>query len=75
MGEFARRGINLTKIESRPIRDKPWHYVFYLDFEGHAQEKACRDALASLTQKTLFIKVLGSYPAAQIPGSNPGREA
>jgi prephenate dehydratase len=67
MGEFATRGINLTKIESRPRRDKLWHYVFYLDFEGHAQDPQCADALAGLLQSASFVKVLGSYAAAVMP--------
>ncbi|MCS7125191.1 MAG: prephenate dehydratase [Candidatus Bathyarchaeota archaeon] len=61
---FAKRGINLTKIESRPTRKKPWEYVFYLDFEGHRIEPKCTDALRELRDKTLFMKVLGSFPKA-----------
>ncbi len=64
LGEFATRGINLTKIESRPDRQDPWHYVFYVDVEGHADDPVCRDALAGLRALTSFLKVLGSYPAA-----------
>ena len=64
MGEFASRRINLTKLESRPDRQRPWHYVFYLDFEGHRDDDACRAALTGLIDKTSFVKVLGSYPAA-----------
>ena len=64
LGAFASRNINLTKLESRPDRQRPWHYVFYLDFEGHRDDAACRDALDSLLDKTSFVKVLGSYPAA-----------
>ena len=64
LGEFADRGINVTKIESRPRRDRPWHYNFYLDFEGHWHDPACTEALAGLLLKASFVKVLGSYPAA-----------
>lgn len=67
LGEFASRGINLTKLESRPDRKRPWHYVFYLDFEGHWQDLRCKEALANLLGLTSFLKVLGSYPAASIP--------
>jgi prephenate dehydratase len=67
LGEFAARGINLTKIESRPRRDRPWHYVFYLDFEGHWQDQSCTEALTGLLLKASFVKVLGSYPAAIMP--------
>ncbi|MEM1540226.1 MAG: prephenate dehydratase [Candidatus Bathyarchaeia archaeon] len=62
LGVFAKRGINLTKIESRPTREKPWEYIFYLDFEGHRIETRCADALKELQEKTLFVKVLGSFP-------------
>jgi len=64
LGEFAKRGINLTKIESRPTRQKPWEYNFYLDFEGHRTEENCAAALKALEKSTLFIKILGSYPRA-----------
>ncbi|MEM3728788.1 MAG: prephenate dehydratase [Candidatus Bathyarchaeia archaeon] len=66
LGVFAKRGINLTKIESRPTRIKPWEYIFYLDFEGHKNEPKCSEALNELRDKTLFIKILGSYPKANL---------
>jgi chorismate mutase/prephenate dehydratase len=62
--EFARRDINLTKIESRPTRQRPWEYNFYLDFEGHRTEEKCQEALKALEKKTVFLKILGSYPQA-----------
>jgi len=64
LGEFATRGINLTKIESRPTKQKPWEYNFYLDFEGHRFEKRCAEALDGLREKSVFLKILGSYPKA-----------
>ena len=64
LGEFAKRDINLTKIESRPTKQKPWEYNFYLDFEGHRTETRCAEALKSLEKYASFIKVLGSYPKA-----------
>lgn len=67
LNEFASRDINLTKLESRPRRNRPWHYVFYLDFEGHWQEPRCREALVGLLARAAFVKLLGSYPAAPIP--------
>jgi len=67
MGEFATRGINLTKIESRPRLNRPWQYVFYLDFEGHGQDQACEAALIGLLRRSSFVKLLGSYPAAMTP--------
>ncbi|GAB4448496.1 MAG: prephenate dehydratase [Anaerolineae bacterium] len=64
LGEFAQRNINLTKIESRPRRNQPWQYVFYLDFEGHWQDPPCEAALLGLLRRSSFVKMLGSYPAA-----------
>lgn len=64
LGEFARRGINLTKIESRPRRNRPWHYVFYVDIEGHWQDEKVQQALITLLARAAFVKLLGSYPAA-----------
>jgi len=62
--EFAVRNINLTKIESRPTKQMPWEYNFYIDFSGHRSEKRCQEALRSIRKKTLFLKVLGSYKVA-----------
>jgi chorismate mutase/prephenate dehydratase len=62
--EFADSKINLTKIESRPTRQKAWEYNFYLDFEGHRQDKLVKDTLDRLEKHTLFLKILGSYPRA-----------
>ncbi len=67
LGEFADRNINLTKIESRPTKQTPWEYHFYLDFEGHRTEHKCQEALKSIKDKTIFIKILGSYKAAKKP--------
>jgi chorismate mutase/prephenate dehydratase len=64
LGEFAERKINLTRIESRPTKQKPWEYNFYLDFEGHRGEGHCAEALKALEKNALFIKILGSYPRA-----------
>ena len=63
LGAFAEHGLNLTKIESRPRRNRPWEPVFYLDFEGHWQDPNCQTVLARLLQLTSFVKMLGSYPA------------
>jgi prephenate dehydratase len=65
LGVFATRNINLIKLESRPSKDKPWTYVFYVDFEGHKDDALCREALAELDDMVSFIKILGSYPVAQ----------
>lgn len=74
LGEFAARGINLTKLESRPRRGRPWEYVFYVDFEGHWQDPPCREALLGLLQRASFVKLLGSYPAAEGPAISSSEE-
>lgn len=65
LGELARRGINMTKIESRPRRNRPWHYLFYVDFEGHEEDETIKQALLGILKHASFLKVLGSYPAAR----------
>jgi chorismate mutase/prephenate dehydratase len=62
---LAERGVNLTKIESRPTRQKPWEYNFYLDFEGHRLDPHFGEALESVKPYCLFLRVLGSYPQAK----------
>jgi len=74
IGEFATRGINLTKLESKPRRNKPWQYYFYLDFEGHFKEPTCEAARISLLRRAAMLKVLGSYPAAPIVNQSNGEE-
>jgi len=64
LGIFATRNINLTKLESRPSRTKPWEYVFYADFEGHLEGEVYQEAMSELQTETTFIKILGSYPQA-----------
>jgi chorismate mutase / prephenate dehydratase len=54
--------INLTKIDSRPSRQRSWHYVFFIEFQGHSEDQNIRDALESLKELCLDIKKLGSYP-------------
>ncbi len=67
LGEFAERNINLTKIESRPRRNRPWQYLFYLDFEGHWQDPPAEAALLGLLRQAGLVKMLGSYPMATTP--------
>mgnify|MGYP001030536932 CR=1 FL=1 len=67
LGALSSRMINLSKIESRPARGKPWEYIFFCDFEGHRMDEKCHEALEELQQKTINLKVLGSYPRAQQP--------
>ena len=68
MGELASRNINLTKIESRPRRNRPWHYLFYVDIEGHEDDGPIQEALMGILKQSSFLKVLGSYPAATAVG-------
>jgi chorismate mutase/prephenate dehydratase len=61
---FARRQLNLTKIESRPAKRRPWEYVIFVDFEGHRDTPEVAATLDEIRGRTLFLKILGSYPAA-----------
>ena len=62
--EFAQRQINLTRIESRPSRKGLGDYYFYIDLEGHMDDKGVREALLAITEKAAMVRVLGSYPRA-----------
>jgi prephenate dehydratase len=64
LGEFAKRSINLTRIESRPRRVRLGHYMFFVDFEGGGEDPPIRDVLRALGERVETIRVLGSYPAA-----------
>ena len=62
---FARSRINLSKIESRPIKNKPWEYLFFLDLMGHRQQPAVKKAMADLEKNCVFLKILGSYASSR----------
>ncbi len=62
---FAKRGINLSKIESRPLKKKAWEYIFFLDLMGHIADPVIAEAVQELKQCCQFVKVLGSYPRAK----------
>jgi prephenate dehydratase len=62
---FARAKINLTKIESRPTKERPWEYFFFVDFEGRRDDLKVVRVLSELARKTAFLKVLGSYPRSK----------
>lgn len=60
---LAEQGLNLTKLESRPVPHEPFRYLFYVDFEGSLADPAAARAVALLTRECPYLKVLGSYPA------------
>jgi prephenate dehydratase len=72
LGEFARREINLTKIESRPLRQQMGSYMFFLDVAGRAQEASVAQAIAGLGALCEELRVLGSYRAAPRPSPEGG---
>mgnify|MGYP001613653686 CR=1 FL=1 len=62
MGEFARRNINLVKVESRPNKESLGRYIFLIDLEGHREDPTVKEALAGVQAEASMVKVLGSYP-------------
>jgi prephenate dehydratase len=64
LGEFAKRNINLTKIESRPTKRTLGDYFFFIDIQGHRADKKVSEALSEVKKKASFFKMLGSYPKA-----------
>lgn len=62
---FAEEKINLMKIESRPMKDSPWEYIFFVDFEGGIKDRKVKRAMETLTQSTTFLKILGTYLAGR----------
>jgi prephenate dehydratase len=65
MGCFAERGINMTRVESRPRKGRAWEYVFYVDIDGAANDPKVAAALAALVSRAAFVKVLGTYRRAK----------
>ncbi len=65
LGEFATRGVNLTKLESRPRKNKPWVYVFYADLDCSIDDANCHAAIGGLLKTGAFVKILGSYKRAE----------
>jgi chorismate mutase/prephenate dehydratase len=62
---FKRAKINLSKIESRPSKRKAWEYIFFIDMEGHVDDKKVMKAIDGMKDDCLFLKVLGSYPCGE----------
>jgi chorismate mutase / prephenate dehydratase len=65
LASFARRKINLAKIESHPVKDKLWEYSFFVDMIGHVTDRHVKSCLQELKKKTTFLKILGSYPKSE----------
>lgn len=67
IGAFSERQINLTRLEGRPIADRPWHYAFHADVEGAARDPTVEEALRELGRRTVDVRLFGSYRAAEGP--------
>ena len=63
---FDKQNINLTNIQSRPSKKRPWEYIFFIDFQGHIEDKPIQTAIEKIKTSCLFFKVLGSYPSANM---------
>ncbi len=61
LSHFIYNGLNMTKIESRPIKDRNWEYRFFVDFEGNLSDMAVKNALAGLREEARYLKILGNY--------------
>ncbi|MFC1896388.1 prephenate dehydratase, partial [Thermodesulfobacteriota bacterium] len=64
LAPIAAEGINMTKLESRPNKQLGWHYLFFVDLEGHIEDAPVAGALAEIRKLCSFVKWLGSYPNA-----------
>ena len=62
---LSERGIDLCKIESRPMRGRSWEYLFFLDFRGRLDEPRVADAMSEMSRQCVWTKILGAYPAAR----------
>ena len=71
LAEFGMRGIDLTRIESRPTRTELGTYVFFLDCVGHIDDDAVAEALKALHRRCTDVRYLGSWPTGDIAGSPP----
>ena len=60
---FGSRGLNLSKVESRPSKKRPWDYLFFIDVTGHYEDAAMKEAVAELRAFCPLVKWLGSYPS------------
>jgi chorismate mutase/prephenate dehydratase len=60
---LAQHGVNLTKLESRPVPRRPWEYLFYVDIEGSLESESAALAIAELRRECPYLRIFGSYPA------------
>jgi chorismate mutase/prephenate dehydratase len=65
LAPLAKAKINLTKIESRPLKGRAWEYIFFVDMDGHQEDPRVKKALRGMAQRCSFLKVLGSYPKSR----------
>ncbi len=65
---LAKREVNLTKIQSRPVKDEPWRYLFYVDIAGHIEDPKVKDGIKAIKEGCTFLEWLGSYPMGEMVG-------
>jgi chorismate mutase/prephenate dehydratase len=65
----SERGINLTRIDSRPVKGRSWEYLFFVDLEGHAEDQTVKKTLEEMQACCTYLRVLGSYPACHHIGT------
>ena len=65
LSPLAKAKINLTKIESRPLKGRAWEYIFFVDMDGHQEDRRVKKALQTMAKRCSFLKVLGSYPKSR----------
>jgi chorismate mutase/prephenate dehydratase len=63
---FKKAKVNLTKIESRPSKRKAWEYIFFVDMEGHVEDKKLKGVIEEMKDNCLYLKLLGSYPQGDL---------
>ncbi len=63
---LAEREVNLTKIQSRPVKDEPWRYLFYVDIAGHIEDQKVKEGVEAIREGCTFLKWLGSYPKGEM---------
>ncbi|WP_240451131.1 prephenate dehydratase [Wenzhouxiangella sp. XN201] len=68
---LSKHGVNMTRIESRPSRERRWAYVFFIDVEGHVDDPGLKEALAEIETRAAQVRILGCYPRAVV-GRLPG---